>query len=58
MTDGRIDGNFIPEVREFHSSHPGWERPTYLSDRDESAAAAAVVHSDALGHGDSLVDAS
>jgi hypothetical protein len=24
MTDGRLDGNFIPEVNEFHHHHPGY----------------------------------
>lgn len=25
MTDGRVDGSFIPEVREYYTSHPGYD---------------------------------
>ena len=25
MSDGRLDGNFIPEVHEFYESHPDYE---------------------------------
>lgn len=45
ITDGRIDGNFIPEVAEYRDTHPdySYERPAYDSgssdstwDRDDS----------------------
>ena len=38
MTDGRLDGNFIPEVQEFRASHPSYDW--------ESEAAAAVASQD------------
>ncbi len=31
MTDGRLDGNFIPEVRQFRSKHPVFNRKDYRS---------------------------
>ncbi len=33
ITDGRIDGNFIPEVRDFHHHHP-----TYVYERHDSSS--------------------
>jgi hypothetical protein len=44
MTDGRVDGDFIPEVRQYREAHP--DRPWGLSADDESAAAAAALASD------------
>jgi hypothetical protein len=41
MTDGRLDGNFIPEVAEFHRLHPDHRYDRY--DDDADARAAAVV---------------
>jgi hypothetical protein len=34
MTDGRIDGNFIPEVQEYYQTHPeySYSRPEYSND--------------------------
>ena len=56
MTDGRIDGDFIPEVQHFRQRNPEYvyERP--LDDDDPAAdiaAAAAVAGSDDLGLGTS-----
>jgi hypothetical protein len=42
MTDGRLDGNFIPEVQEYHAMHPDYsyqspgyyERPGYDAGRN------------------------
>jgi hypothetical protein len=42
MTDGRLDGNFISEVREFRDEHPGY---SYDSDDDDHLAAASMAHS-------------
>jgi hypothetical protein len=44
MTDGRLDGNFIPEVRTFHETRPNYqyERSTAFDDNDLASAAAAV----------------
>jgi len=46
MTDGRIDGDFIPEVHDFHQRYPD-ARPSYGYDRDDHGmhAAAAVAGS-------------
>lgn len=58
MTDGRIDGNFIPEVRSYYEARPGYqyERTSHISDDDFSSAAAAV--SSSRPGSDRLVDAS
>ncbi|MDX1932971.1 MAG: hypothetical protein SFU56_10230 [Capsulimonadales bacterium] len=39
MTDGRIDGNFIPEVQEYRAMNPGYvyERPMYERPEDTSS---------------------
>ncbi len=45
MTDGRIDGDFIPEVNDYRSRHPGYEyqrRDWDDDDRADHAAAAAL----------------
>lgn len=42
VTDGRIDGDFIPEVRDFHQAHPGSRVERFLDDGDLAAAGAAV----------------
>ena len=41
MTDGRIDGSFVPGVQRFHEQHPGYRYERH--DRDEAEAAAAVA---------------
>jgi hypothetical protein len=41
MTDGGLDGDFIPEVRSWREVHPPREREPW--DRDDSAAAAATA---------------
>jgi len=40
MTDGRLDGNFIPEVHEYYNQHPGYnyERDTTNNDNDTSGS--------------------
>jgi hypothetical protein len=52
MTDGHLDGNFIPEVQEFRNSHPNYDW--------DSDAAAAVAGQDynPSGPNDDLADAS
>lgn len=45
MTDGRIDGDFIPEVDMFHRRYPDYRHPRDHDD-DMSAAAAAAAASD------------
>ena len=45
VTDGRIDGNFIPEVSSFHDAHPGVRFDRTLDDGDLAAAGAAVSSS-------------
>lgn len=56
MTDGRIDGNFIPEVEGFRESHPDY---TWRSESfDDDRAAAAAADADRAGHGGGLADAS
>ncbi len=56
MTDGRIDGNFMPEVRTFHERHPDYhyERWQDADDHDDAVAAAAALGQDSsfgdLGH--------
>jgi hypothetical protein len=54
MTDGRIDGNFIPEVQSFHERNPGYhyERHRDVDDDHDDAVAAAA----ALGQDSSLAD--
>ncbi len=60
MTDGRLDGDFIPEVRRFHQAHPDWEPASraQLGEDDERAAAAAALAQDTRDDGNLLVDAS
>ena len=41
MTDGRIDGSFVPGVQRFHEQHPEYRYERH--DRDEAEAAAAVA---------------
>ncbi|MCC6214200.1 MAG: hypothetical protein IT376_04990 [Polyangiaceae bacterium] len=52
MTDGRILGDFLPEVRSFRDSHPGyrWQAPADAADEDDllAAATAAGVPDDPL----------
>jgi hypothetical protein len=55
MTDGRLDGNFIPEVHRFRSAHPDWRYDAGAFGDDEAAAAAVAA---AEGRDDNLVDAS
>lgn len=55
MTHGRVGGEFIPEVRDFRGSHPGYQ---YQPAFDDSAAAAAIAGADGGSVGGSLVDAS
>jgi len=53
MTDGQIDGNFIPEVREFHQHHPDYVWRDHDRDADAAdAAASAVLATDASSAGD------
>ena len=56
VTDGRIDGDFIPEVRTHHEAHPGARYERSLDDGDLSAAGAAVSSSGTSRDG--LLDAS
>ena len=56
LTDGRIDGDFIPDVRSFHEAHPGSRGARGLNDGDLAAAGAAV--SSAGTSRDGLFDAS
>ncbi|MCC6559039.1 MAG: hypothetical protein IT372_39450 [Polyangiaceae bacterium] len=56
MTDGRVDGDFIPEVRSFRERHPGYRYagPRDAADHaddDDAAAAAAAAGWDAGGAG-------
>jgi hypothetical protein len=48
MTDGRIDGNFIPEVYAFHHTHPdyAWQGQHGLDDELAAAAAQATAAAD------------
>jgi len=50
MTDGRIDGSFCREVRDFHQHHPHyrWDR-SRLADEQAAAAVIAADRSDAVG---------
>jgi hypothetical protein len=45
MTDGQIDGNFIPEVAEYYHHHPNYRWDRDRAD-DEQAAAAATAMAD------------
>jgi hypothetical protein len=56
LTDGRIDGDFIPEVKRHHESHPGHRYERGLDDGDLASAGAAV--STAGSARDGLLDAS
>ncbi len=55
---GRVDGDFIPEVRSFHESRPGYRytRSRELDEGDLAAAGAAAAGSRPAGGG--LLDAS
>jgi hypothetical protein len=48
FTDGQIDGNFIPEVQEFHHHHPGysWQGHHDIDDDLAGQAAAASIVAD------------
>ena len=49
MTDGRIDGRFIPEVHHYHVAHPTYHYDRDLFRDDEPSyveAAAAVTEAD------------
>jgi hypothetical protein len=56
VTDGRIDGDFIPEVRSHHDAFPAARTERSLDDGDLAAAGAAVSSSGASRDG--LLDAS
>lgn len=58
ITDGRLDGDFIPEVKTFHDERPGYRyaRSRDLDDGDLAAAGAAAATSRPAGGG--LLDAS
>ena len=56
LTDGRIDGDFIPEVKTHHDAHPGARYERSLDSGDLSAAGAAVSSSGVTRDG--LLDAS
>ncbi len=56
MTDGRIDGDFIPEVKTYYAGHPGY---SYQPDRlDSMASASAALASSGRTSGDLFRDAS
>jgi len=48
FTDGRFDGDFIPEVTSFHQNHPDYHGPHHLPDAEGTAAAteAGLLHGD------------
>jgi len=53
FTDGQLDGNFIPEVQEFHRHHPGYSwRGDDLDDDLAGRAAAASIEADRSVGGD------
>ncbi|MEW5848333.1 MAG: hypothetical protein AB2A00_05940 [Myxococcota bacterium] len=54
MTDGHLDGNFIPEVAEFHHHHPDWHHHHHHDDH----AVAALAHDHHAHHDDHFHDAS
>lgn len=56
VTDGRLDGNFIPEVRSHHESYPASRVDRHLDDGDLAVAGAAVSSSGTSRDG--LLDAS
>lgn len=58
ITDGRVDGNFIPEVRTFHEERPGYHysRSRDLDEGDLAEASAAATTARPAGGG--LTDAS
>lgn len=49
MTDGRVRGDFIPEVHRFHQAHPSYRYERPGGDDDEALAAAAVAGADLAG---------
>jgi len=55
MTHGRASGDFIPEVREFHGTHPDYQ---YQPAFDDGDAAAAVASADAGEIAGALTDPS
>lgn len=57
VTDGQVDGNFIPEVKEYYSRHPGYkyERRRRSSEDDDFDYAASTTTSSS---GSSMFDAS
>jgi hypothetical protein len=42
MTDGRLDGDFIPEVSHWHRDHPGWHDHDHFDHYAASAGAASL----------------
>lgn len=45
FTDGRFDGDFIPEVREFRLDHPEYHGPHgFAGDEDAATAEASLLH--------------
>lgn len=52
MTDGKLDGDFIPEVRHFHDvrESQGFSRTVRYQDDDDLAAASAAVSGSRAGH--------
>lgn len=55
VTDGRFDGDFIPEVSRFRQEHPGYRYERDLDDRD---AATAVADADRFADDNRSFDAS
>lgn len=49
MTDGRVNGDFIPEVHRFRQAHPSYRYERPGDDDDEALAAAAVAGVDLAG---------
>lgn len=49
MTDGRLDGNFIPEVREWRDHNPDYRYERY-SDRSSSDSSTSAFESDNFGN--------
>ncbi|MBI5495742.1 MAG: hypothetical protein HY904_12025 [Deltaproteobacteria bacterium] len=42
MTDGHLDGNFIPEVNHWHSHHPGWSHHHDIHSHHDDAISAVA----------------